>query len=186
MFALGNAVLDTAHYINRPCWEVFVNSVYHENKASYLQNYPALKSFALAACSTKNPDIIWAIAKVESNFNFQIIGVEGKRVLKKENEIKEYLGQSKLNSNFDLGPMQINWKYHAATSGYPASYFFDGKFSVYYVTEHILGGVVKSCQANWVSCYHSSKSNEGKKYKKLVYNADIQLRNILLNAYFKG
>jgi hypothetical protein len=187
MFSLGHAVLDTANYVHLPCWEVFVNCVHQENKLSYLQNYSALKSFALAACSTKNPDIIWSIAKVESNFNFKIIGVEGKRVIRNENEINEYLKNSNNNSNFDIGPMQINWKYHASKSGYPAKYFFDGSFSVYYVTKNIISVVVKSCKKNWVNCYHSYNSNEGNLYKVRIFNADKKLRmdlkKLILSSY---
>jgi len=180
VFAVGHAILDTAYYLNRPCHQIFVESVYHENPTSYRNNYADLKNFAEAACQTSNPDIIWDIAKVESNFNFKILGVAGKSVLKNNYEIQNYLKGISQNSNFDIGPMQINWRYHAAKSGYPISYFFDGKFSVYYVSTKIIGNLVSSCKNAWISCYHSAKSGEGLKYKRLIYNADQKLRKRLL------
>jgi hypothetical protein len=176
MFFLGHAILDTAFYFKKPCYEVFSMAVYQENPVSYKQNYADLKKFSQAACQTSNPDIIWSIAKVESNFNFKIVGIEGKNILKTDSDINEYLKKAKKDSNFDLGPMQINWKYHASKSGYPARYFFDGSFSVYYVTQNILGGIVKSCKQNWVSCYHSFNSQEGNRYKTRIFNADQKLR----------
>lgn len=182
MFTVGHAILDTANYLNRPCYQIFIESVYQENYTSYRNNYSDLKNFAEAACQTSNPDIIWDIAKVESNFNFKILGVAGKSVLKKKNDIENYLKEISHNSNFDIGPMQINWKYHAEKSGYPISYFFDGKFSVYYVSTKIIGSLVSSCKTEWISCYHSAKSSEGYKYKKLIYNADQKLRKLLFQS----
>lgn len=184
IFDVGHAILDTSYYLNMPCYEVFALAVFHENPTSYRRNYSDLKNFAMAACQTSNPDIIWDIAKVESNFNFKIVGVAGKNVLRSDSDINKYLSSANKNSNFDLGPMQINWKYHVAQSGYPATYFFDGKFSVYYVSKNILGKIVMSCKKNWISCYHSAKSDEGNKYKNLIYNADVKLRKILLTSHF--
>ncbi|MBX9839211.1 MAG: hypothetical protein K2X69_12980 [Silvanigrellaceae bacterium] len=179
MFETGHAINTTAELMNRSCWEIFVNAVYLENKKTYQNQYNELVRFAKSSCKTSNPDVIWSISKVESNFNFNILGVAGKEVVTDKEKIQHYFRTSDSKRNFDIGPMQINWRYHVVNSGYPANYFLDGEFSVNYISNKILSNIVKKCQNNWISCYHSAKSAEGLKYKKLIYNADIKLRKNL-------
>ncbi|KAB8030906.1 transglycosylase SLT domain-containing protein [Fluviispira multicolorata] len=136
-------------------------------------------NFAKAACRTKNPDIIWQIALVESSFKMRVIQIEGKKVLT-GNNAKEYLenGLSK-EKNVDIGPLQINWRANGAHSGKSPIEFLSGQFSVDFLSNKILRNYVKSCGNNWINCYHSYNEDRGRSYRSKIQSSGLKLRKIL-------
>ncbi|BBH51610.1 hypothetical protein [Fluviispira sanaruensis] len=135
--------------------------------------------FAKAACRTKNPDIIWQIAHVESSFKMKVILVEGKNILTGKNAevfLKKGLAKDK---NVDIGPLQINWRANGARSGFEPIEFMSGDFSVNFLSNRILKGYVKSCGNNWINCYHSYNEDRGRSYRIKIQSSGLRLRKIL-------
>ncbi len=135
--------------------------------------------FSKTACETENPDIIWQITQVESNFKQQIILIDGKKLMTDEDAVN-YLkkGLSK-NSNVDIGPLQINWRANGSRWRYQPENFLDGGFSVHFLADRILKTYVQTCQGRWVECYHSYKKNLGEDYSQKINKSGLLLRKLL-------
>lgn len=176
----GQALQYIAREVRVPCSTLFVIAA--NKSAGYLlpiEERKSFQEFAEAACRTQNPDVIWQIAKVESNFRMRIVLINGKEVRVGE-KAEEYLrnGLSR-NANVDIGPMQINWRANGSRLNHNPIDFFDGPFSVEFLSRKILRGYVTNCKENWVNCYHSYKLPLGSIYRKKIDNSGLQLRRIL-------
>jgi hypothetical protein len=165
---------------NQSCEETFLDAVFLVSKNSSFDDDDKvnLGSFARTACQTKNPDIIWQIAYVESKFAMNVVGIPGSESLYGEKAVQFIKGIGP-HQNVDIGPMQINWRVHGSHSGYPAHYFLNGTFSLNYLSKFVLGPIVKGCKVNWIDCYNSWNSSIGSKYRVKVDQADLELRRIL-------
>lgn len=138
-----------------------------------------LSEFSKAACQTSNPDIIWQIAHVESNFQMRIVQIGGKKVLSGD-DAERYLKQGLAkNANVDIGPLQINWRENGSKWGNEPLEFLSGYFSVHFLARKMLKVYVNSCQNDWVKCYHSYNKDLGKKYEEKINSSGNTLRKIL-------
>ena len=140
----------------KTCEDIFLQSVFlvRNNNSLDDEDRINLGSFAHTACNSKNPDIVWQIAYVESKFEMKVIGIPGHESLYGDKAV-QYAKNIKPNQNVDIGPLQINWRAHGSQSGYPPQYFMSGTFSLEYLSKFILGPIVKGCKANWIDCYNS-------------------------------
>lgn len=164
----------------KTCEEVFLQAVYLANNEKNFdkEEKQNLKSFSYTACKSKNPDIVWQIAYVESKFKMKVIGIPGQSSLYGD-EAVHFLTKIKNNQNVDIGPLQINWRAHGSHSGYPAHYFMNGTFSLQYISKFILRPIVNTCKSNWINCYNSHNYILGQQYRHRVETADLELRRVL-------
>ena len=177
---VGQAIQYVAKERNIPCHTLFLAAA---GKATS-NKLPAderllMLDFARSACQTKNPDILWQIAYVESAFRVRIVQIEGKSVLK-GNQAEEYLknGLAK-NKNVDIGPLQINWRANGSKWNYDPVEFLSGSFSVNFLSNKILKNYVDSCGFNWINCYHSYDKDRGFGYRVKIDSSGVKLRKIL-------
>lgn len=176
----GQALQYVAREVRVSCDTLFVIAANKSSGYSLpIEERKNFQEFAKAACKTQNPDVIWQIAKVESNFRMRIVHINGKEV-RAGKKAEEYLrdGLDK-NANVDIGPMQINWRANGSRLHQNPSDFFDGPFSVEFLSRKILRGYVSDCKENWVNCYHSYKLSLGNAYRKKIDISGLQLRRIL-------
>lgn len=164
----------------KTCEQIFLRAVYSvkDEKNFDKEDKQNLQSFSYTACQSKNPDIVWQIAYVESKFAMKVVGIPGQDSLYGNDAVK-FLSTIKNNQNVDIGPLQINWKAHGSHSGYPAQYFMSGTLSLQYLSKFILGPIVKVCSENWVNCYNSGNRELGHKYRNKIDGADLELRRVL-------
>jgi hypothetical protein len=176
----GQALNFVSKKTNLPCYQLFLAAAGKATKNKLPSDERLLiLDFAKAACSTKNPDIIWQISYVESGFKMRIINIEGRQVFTGENA-KEYLLKGITNSsNIDIGPLQINWKNNGSKWESNPLNFFDGKFSVNFLSNKILKYFVNSCGIKWINCYHSYDKKRGSSYRVKIDAAGVKLKNIL-------
>ena len=138
-----------------------------------------IMNFAKAACQTKNPDILWQIAHVESSFKIKVIHIDGKTVktgADAENYLKNGLPK---NKNVDIGPLQINWRANGSKWGYEPIQYLSGAFSVDFLSNKILKTYVNSCGLKWINCYHSYNYDRGIGYRGKIVSSGLRLREIL-------
>jgi hypothetical protein len=176
----GQALQYVAKERNIPCHVLFLAAA---GKATS-NKLPAderllMWDFAKAACQTKNPDILWQIAHVESSFKIRVIHIEGKTVMTGV-EAEDYLkkGLTK-NKNVDIGPLQINWRANGSKWGYEPIQYLSGSFSVDFLSNKILKTYVNSCGLKWINCYHSYDNDRGWGYRGKIDSSGIKLRRIL-------
>ncbi|APJ02425.1 lytic transglycosylase domain-containing protein [Silvanigrella aquatica] len=176
----GQALLHVAKVRKIPCHELFLaaagKAADHKLPADELI---LIMNFAKAACKTKNPDIIWQIALVESGFRMRIVHIEGKKVLTGLNAVS-YLKKGLLkNKNVDIGPLQINWKANGSKFNHSPIDFLSGSFSVDFLSQNILKSYVRSCGMKWINCYHSYNQDRGWGYRKKIDSSGFKLKSIL-------
>lgn len=170
-------ILYAAHFSMQPCNTVFIDLAMASNpalKAGVEQ--VQLESFAEAACETSNPDMLWLLAKQESNFRFFIVR-ENKKVAK----IHE--GQDAVNllaklkhdpdstryQGIDIGVMQFNWRWHRKGFGDDPLTAVDPAAQVKYFLNKYSGEIFNRCANRWVGCYHNQgNSGLASRYQKSV------------------
>lgn len=138
-------------------------------------------NFAKAACKTKNPDILWQIALVESSFKIRIVNIAGKKTLIGEDAKKYLLNGVEKDSNIDIGPLQINWRANGSKYQFEPINFLNGDFSVHFLANNILQSYVSSCGSKWINCYHSYDKQRGYQYRQKIDSSGLKLRKILLS-----
>lgn len=176
----GHAIQYVAKKRKIPCYELFLASAGRATSNKLPADERILMmDFAKAACQTKNPDILWQIAHVETAFKIRVIHIEGKTVLMGDNA-EEYLKRGlPKNKNVDIGPLQINWRANGSKWGYNPIQYLSGSFSVNFLSNKILKNYVSSCGIKWINCYHSYDNDRGLGYRKKIDSSGLKLRIIL-------
>lgn len=160
----------TSLYTNIPCEDVFVAAARKEIPAKRLQQEtPFLRKLAVESCKTSNPDIVWQIAKVETNFNFTILRINhDARVHQGETAVNylRLLKKSGRRVNLDIGAMQLNWYWHRQWFNNDPIKMMDPAMQVRYLVTKLSPSLKKHCRNEWVGCYHNPAN--GKRAR--IYN----------------
>ena len=168
------------------CPDAFVSTV--KKTGMPVHSEVLLERFADASCLSSNPDIFWAIAYRESSFRFFIVrdndtGIiyensDAIKILETITNIEKTTG--KIGSyNFDIGPMQINYKWHGANFE-SAMDLLDPIKQVAYVTGQFGEYLQNQCGAGWIGCYHHPSNKDlASNYQNLVLAAYSELRRIV-------
>lgn len=154
-------ILATAARSGVPCAQVFSDSAAALVGNAVLAE-DGLARLAKAACSTTNPDVVWAIAYKESTFRF---------VLARENETGSVLEgndatallsslSGSTRGNVDVGVMQINWRWHGRKFGGDPLRMMDPSQQVSYLAFELAPEMRAKCRGNWVGCYHHPYNTE--------------------------
>lgn len=177
---ISQEILFVSQETKKSCEDTFLQAVYlvKDKKNFDKEDKQNLQSFSYTACHSKNPDIVWQIAYVESKFEMKVIGIPGHESLYGDKAV-QFLKEIKPNQNVDIGPLQINWRAHGSNSGYPAQYFMNGTFSLEYLSKFVLGPIVNTCKNKWINCYNSQNHTLGQHYRQRVETADLELRRVL-------
>ncbi len=178
----GRAFQHVAKERNIPCHVLFLAAAgkVTSNKLPADERV-LMMDFAKAACQTQNPDILWQIAYVESEFKIRIINIGGKTV-KTGAEAEKYLKKGlPKNKNVDIGPLQINWRANGSKWGYEPVKYLSGTFSVNFLSNKILKTYVRSCGLKWINCYHSYDNDRGWGYRGKINLSGLKLRKILFS-----
>lgn len=176
----GQSILFTAQSLGVPCETIFVSAIIKDLK----KNLPTMdrdEIYALAteACKTQNPDIIWQIFKVETNFRVHIVNIGGEKILVGQSA-KNYLEKGlQINENIDIGPLQINWRANGAHHVFDPQQYFKGSFSVRFISAYLLKDLVASCKSEWINCYHSRNKIYGDSYRIKIERSGYVLKKIL-------
>lgn len=142
-----------------------------------------MKEFALAACQTTNPDILWQLAYQESSFRFELVrenvGVGMANIYQGEAAVR-FLRNLTLvdrNRNIDIGVMQYNWAWHHQGFQGDALRALSPRDQVQHFLKSFSGEIFDRCQGRWVGCYHSSNDkSRAQKYERDVVEKGRILR----------
>jgi hypothetical protein len=142
-----------------------------------------MQEFALAACQTTNPDILWQLAYQESSFRFEIatenVGVGMANIYQGTAAVRflKNLGPHERNRNIDIGVMQYNWAWHNQGFQGDALRALSPREQVRHFLKSFSGEIFVRCQGRWVGCYHSSNDkNRAQKYERDVVEKGRILR----------
>ncbi len=143
----------------------------------------AMEEFAVAACRSSNPDIIWQLAYQESAFRFQLVrdNLPGGMAKLYEGEAAvnflQRLNPLDFNRNVDIGVMQFNWGWHHQGFQQKPLMVLPPKAQVDYFLQSFSGEIYERCQGRWVGCYHSTNDkSRAKKYEEDVLEKGRILR----------
>lgn len=166
---------------NQPCPQVFEDLTKDFMKPErYLSESLQLRDLAQEACRTTNPDIVWQIAKVETNFGFDILRFnKTHKVLRGEQAVGylEGLKETKKPVNIDIGVMQVNWYWHRPFFRTDPLVMAQPQMQVRYLVEEMAPFVKKFCRTNWIGCYHNPANGpRAKRYNKWIAGARGSLR----------
>jgi hypothetical protein len=143
----------------------------------------AMDEFAVSACQTTNPDIIWQLAFQETTFRFNLV-----RENLGHNMANIYEGEAApaflkrlkpldLTRNIDIGVMQFNWAWHHQGFAQNPLTVLSPKAQVDYFLKSFSGEIFDRCHGRWVGCYHSSNDNSrAAKYEQDVLEKGRVLR----------
>lgn len=176
----GRSIPFTAQYLNVPCDTIFVSAIIKDLKKELPKiDRNEIYNLAAEACKTHNPDIIWQIFKVETNFRVHIVNIGGEKTLVGQSA-KNYLEKGlKIDDNVDIGPLQINWRANGAHHVFDPQQYFKGSFSVRFISAHLLKDLVVSCKSEWINCYHSRNKIYGSNYRQKIDRSGNDLKKIL-------
>ncbi len=174
---------------NQPCADVFQKTAEKQIQFdSIVSESMYLREFAEEACKTSNPDIIWQIAQVETNFHFEIVRFnETSQVLKGKQAMQYLKGlqKSKAPVNIDIGVMQVNWFFHRDYFSKDPILQLSPAMQVNYLVNYMAPTVTKMCGQNWIGCYHNpSNGPRAQLYSGWVFGARSSLKSAAL-AYMK-
>lgn len=177
----GQALVYAAQQTQIPCYTLFLAAAGSatQNKLPPSERLDVLE-FAQAACRSKNPDILWQIALVESGFRMKVVQVGGKEALYGAKAVAFVEQGLAPHMNVDLGPLQINWKANGSKHPFEPKNYFEGPFAVDFVSRHLAEGYLRDCgPQRWIHCYHSYNPERGTAYGQKIWVAGVQLRGIL-------
>lgn len=178
----GQSIFYVAQQLNVPCVNIFVSAVVKDLKNNLpAMDKPEIYNLANEACNTQNPDIVWQIFKVETNFRVHIVNLGGKKTLVGR-AAKNYVENDlKKDDNADIGSLQINWRANGSRFNYEPEQYFNGSFSVRFISAHLLKDLVISCKTDWINCYHSHNPKRGGNYREKIEKSGNDLKKILYN-----
>ena len=158
--AIASIISYVALTLGAPCRQVFLDTALLERPSARAE-LPMLREFADVACQTDNPDLLWQLAFVESDFQFMLAAInhsgETSEVLRGD-AAKKYLRHLRLSQqrvSVDIGVIQVNWLSHAKGFDNDPLVMVKPKNQVAYLIETLVPDLVTKCGKNWVGCYHS-------------------------------
>lgn len=188
MGIVTSLIINAAMSLGLPCERVFVDAALIVAPRA-IGELSDLDEFASISCKTDNPDVIWQIAHVETNFRFKIVafnGADGRtaRVMEGEAAKKAMAaltsrvsGKSRRKRpNVDIGVMQMNWRVHGEGYGLDATKMSSPSAQVKYLVDKMAPELVPGCGARWVGCYHSWSPGLSKKYIGRIRSSELTLK----------
>lgn len=188
MGIVTSLIISAAMSLGLPCKQVFIDAALLVAPRA-LGELSELDEFASIACKTDNPDVIWQIAHVETNFRFKIVAFNGSdgrtaRVMEGDAAKKAMAaltsrvsGDSRRRRpNVDIGVMQMNWRVHGEGYGLDATKMSSPSAQVKYLVDKMAPELVPGCGARWVGCYHSWSPGLSKKYIGRIKSSEFTLK----------
>lgn len=166
----------TAALTGNPCEDVFENVVKQQIPFDrQLKESVYITDLANSACKTSNPDIVWQITRVETNFHFEILRFNNtNKVLKGEKAIDYLLKieETKHPVNIDVGIMQVNWYWHRKNFENSTMHMLRPANQVDYLVNTMAPIVRRHCRRNWIGCYHNPANGpRAERYNKWINGA---------------
>lgn len=165
----SDILLSLALISGQSCEQVFVDTVILDARVPS-EEMPLLFDLARAACASPMPDVVWRIARVETNFRFKIARLNSNEEVLRGLKASEHLlllESGLVDGNVDVGVMQINWLFHARGFGFDARKMAKPSAQVAYLFDTMHSQLVERCGQLWIGCYHSWTSRDrAKKYQK--------------------
>ena len=159
-------IMYTALHTGLPCETVFTETALQMNPHSNIrEERPYLDKLAKAACKTTNPDVIWQITNQETNFRFLIVRInnsKGGKILRGQKALSYLKRLKKMppKTNVDIGPMQINWRWHKKEFNNDPLNMLNPAMQVKYLTNSFGPEIYNRCYENWIGCYHNPSNKE--------------------------
>jgi hypothetical protein len=177
----GRAFVYVAEQTKIPCHTLFLAAAGSATKNKMPANERLdILEFARAACRSKNPDVLWQIALVESSFRMKVVQIGGKEALYGEKAVAFVEQGLPAHMNVDLGPLQVNWRANGSKYSFHPKEYFKGQFAVDFVSDYLAVGYLRDCGPyRWIQCYHSYNPERGTAYGQKIWLAGLQLRGIL-------
>ena len=183
--AASSLILSLASLLSSRCETVFVQSalLFHRSHHIVLtskEETRMLGDFAVAACRTSNPDILWKIGATESGLRPMITRSNTTKIVSIGRAAQLATARAmidKSENNIDVGILQINIKAHGRRMVSLGLYPLNPYSQVSYIVDHMMPELTTRCgNFAWVGCYHSWSSVKlAHSYQSLVGGQDKAL-----------
>ena len=186
----ASLILLTSIYAQLPCETIFFETAAQGISKERLERESNdLWELSQVACETNNPDIIWKIASVETNFQFNVIRFNKSAKVIKGEQAKNYLGtlaKHKWPINADLGVMQMNWYWHKQSFNNDPYKIVRPRDQVDHLITRMIPMITKYCKRDWIGCYHNpANGSRAKHYNRAIKQARKRLERAGLKLLAK-